>query len=162
LVGAWGTAVAAASTHALAAGLQDMWSQGMPLTHKHTETHTDTHTYTHTDTHTYKQTYIHTYIYTVRLASANSAAHMFSVLAIAPELATADRPLVEAVELAPTSVAALLLPRLCLNRFYVAPGVKHASQHAWQVAVGQCGKSLLCRIFSHAVSYYVEMAHSTR
>ena len=52
-----------------------------------------------------------------------------------------------------------LLPRLCLNRFYVADGVKIASQETWVSIVGQKGKSMLSKVPEQAISYYTEMSY---
>ena len=49
-----------------------------------------------------------------------------------------------------------LLPRLCLNRYYMAEGVKLYCQETWKLAVGDAGKSMVEKYISHVVEYYVE------
>ncbi|KAG0725181.1 hypothetical protein GWK47_039084 [Chionoecetes opilio] len=49
-----------------------------------------------------------------------------------------------------------LLPRLCLNRYYVAEGVRLYSQETWRQATGADGKSLVEKYIDPVVSYYAE------
>ena len=53
-------------------------------------------------------------------------------------------------------VLSLLLPRLCLNRYYLAEGVRIYSQETWILTVGQNGKSLVEDNIEHFVKYYIE------
>ena len=50
----------------------------------------------------------------------------------------------------------LVLPQLCLNRYYVADGVRFYSQQTWQAAVGADGRAWVARCIQTVVSYYVE------
>jgi hypothetical protein len=52
----------------------------------------------------------------------------------------------------------LLLPRMCLNRCYVAEGVKLFSQQTWREIVGMRGKELLVQFMPETVEYYLEAA----
>lgn len=53
-------------------------------------------------------------------------------------------------------VIGLLLPRLCLNRYYLAEGVRIYSQETWVQLVGKEGKSLVEKDIERFVKYYVE------
>ena len=53
-------------------------------------------------------------------------------------------------------VLSLLLPRLCLNRYYLAEGVRIYSQETWVLTVGQNGKSLVEDNIDNFVKYYIE------
>ena len=47
-----------------------------------------------------------------------------------------------------------LLPRLCLNRYYLAEGVRIHSQQTWRQVAGQQGKQLVETHILHTVQYY--------
>uniref|UniRef100_A0A6A7G1B8 Dynein axonemal assembly factor 5 TPR repeats domain-containing protein n=1 Tax=Hirondellea gigas TaxID=1518452 RepID=A0A6A7G1B8_9CRUS len=49
-----------------------------------------------------------------------------------------------------------LLPRICLNRYYVAEGVRLYSQETWRQVAGTEGKSLVQQYMQHVVEYYIE------
>lgn len=49
-----------------------------------------------------------------------------------------------------------LLPRLCLNRYYVAEGVRLYSQETWRQVTGAEGKTLVEKYIDPVVSYYIE------
>lgn len=49
----------------------------------------------------------------------------------------------------------LLLPRLCLNRYYMAEGVKLYSQATWKMTVGAQGKTFVEKYCREVVDYYV-------
>jgi len=49
-----------------------------------------------------------------------------------------------------------LLPRVCLNRYYLAEGVRIYSQNTWRQIAGQRGKLLVEKYIENTVSYYVE------
>ncbi|XP_066947983.1 uncharacterized protein [Macrobrachium rosenbergii] len=50
----------------------------------------------------------------------------------------------------------LLLPRLCLNRYYVAEGVRLHSQETWRQVAGSDGRSLVEKYIDSVVIYYIE------
>ncbi|XP_068210561.1 uncharacterized protein [Palaemon carinicauda] len=50
----------------------------------------------------------------------------------------------------------LLLPRLCLNRYYVAEGVRLHSQETWRQVAGADGRSLVEKYIDSVVAYYIE------
>lgn len=50
----------------------------------------------------------------------------------------------------------VLLPRLCLNRYYVAEGVRLHSQETWRQVAGSEGKALVEKYIDSVVSYYIE------
>lgn len=52
----------------------------------------------------------------------------------------------------------LLVPHMCLNRYYVAEGVRTYSQETWRLAVGDEGKDWVARCIQNVVSYYVEQS----
>lgn len=49
-----------------------------------------------------------------------------------------------------------LLPRLCLNRFYAAEGVKAASHETWRAVMGMRGREMYAQCVADAVEYYVD------
>jgi len=49
-----------------------------------------------------------------------------------------------------------LLPRICLNRYYLAEGVRIYSQNTWRQVAGQRGKVLVEKYIEEIVQYYVE------
>lgn len=57
------------------------------------------------------------------------------------------------------NVYAFLLPPMCLNRFYVAEGVRLYSQQTWcQVTAGQ-GRQLLNSVLQPTLEYYVTQCY---
>ncbi|XP_038077963.1 uncharacterized protein LOC119745577 [Patiria miniata] len=50
----------------------------------------------------------------------------------------------------------LLLPRMCLNRYYVAEGVRTYSQHTWRQVTGEQGKLFVEANMPNMVDYYIE------
>jgi len=50
----------------------------------------------------------------------------------------------------------VILPRLCLNRYYLAEGVRIYSQKTWGEVVGAEGCSLVLAFLKETVEYYVE------
>ncbi|KAL3656788.1 hypothetical protein V7S43_018245 [Phytophthora oleae] len=57
----------------------------------------------------------------------------------------------------------ILLPRLCLNRYYIAERVQKYSQESWQMIVGTQGRELVAKYANEIVDYYVEMtSHCVR
>ena len=49
-----------------------------------------------------------------------------------------------------------LLPRLCLNRYYLAEGVRIYSQQTWMLVVGEEGKGVVEKDIEKFVQYYIE------
>ncbi|KAK1946215.1 hypothetical protein P3T76_001768 [Phytophthora citrophthora] len=57
----------------------------------------------------------------------------------------------------------ILLPRLCLNRYYIAERVQKYSQESWKMIVGTQGRELVAKYANEIVDYYVEMtSHCVR
>lgn len=52
----------------------------------------------------------------------------------------------------------ILLPRLCLNRYYVAEGVKLYCQETWRQVVGDRGKQLVERYIDEVVNFYIQQS----
>eukprot|EP00003_Mantamonas_plastica_P006393 TRINITY_DN1519_c1_g2_i1.p1 TRINITY_DN1519_c1_g2~~TRINITY_DN1519_c1_g2_i1.p1 ORF type:complete len:707 (+),score=256.45 TRINITY_DN1519_c1_g2_i1:1841-3961(+) len=48
----------------------------------------------------------------------------------------------------------VLLPRMCLNRYYVAEGVRVYSQDSWKRIVGMEGRNLIAQYIDETVAYY--------
>jgi hypothetical protein len=53
------------------------------------------------------------------------------------------------------SIYTLLLSRLCLNRYYLAEGVRIFSQKTWELIVGPAGKEVVERHIGSFVNYYI-------
>lgn len=53
-----------------------------------------------------------------------------------------------------------LLPRMCLNRYYVAEGVRIYSQETWRQITGSRGKDLVEKFIDSTVAYYVSATKS--
>ena len=51
---------------------------------------------------------------------------------------------------------ALLLPRMCLNRYYVAEGVKIYSNETWRMVHGTNGKKMVCKYVKEVCNFYIE------
>lgn len=49
-----------------------------------------------------------------------------------------------------------LLPRICLNRYYIAEGVRIYSQETWRQVTGEFGKELVEKYIDKFVQYYEE------
>ncbi|CAG0913978.1 unnamed protein product [Notodromas monacha] len=49
----------------------------------------------------------------------------------------------------------LLLPRMCLNRYYMAEGVRLYSQETWRLVVGLDGRQLVAKYIKETVAYYL-------
>ena len=50
---------------------------------------------------------------------------------------------------------ALLLPPMCLNRYYLAEGVRLFNQETWKQVVGEHGKDLVGKYVKEIVSFYI-------
>ncbi|GMF24133.1 unnamed protein product [Phytophthora lilii] len=53
----------------------------------------------------------------------------------------------------------ILLPRLCLNRYYIAERVQKYSQESWRMIMGNQGRELVARYANEIADYYVEMTN---
>ncbi|XP_046749618.1 uncharacterized protein LOC124413223 isoform X2 [Diprion similis] len=53
-----------------------------------------------------------------------------------------------------------LLPKICLNRYYVAEGVRNYSQETWRQVTGPDGKALVERFVNETVNYYIKTTQS--
>ena len=51
-----------------------------------------------------------------------------------------------------------LLPRLCMNRFYTADGVKQYSHESWRIVIQTQGKSLITEYISYIIQHYIHMS----
>eukprot|EP00887_Chlorella_sp_A99_P007146 scaffold2.g7146.t1 len=72
----------------------------------------------------------------------------------------ATRAFMLAAEPFRAQVLPLLLPQMCLNRYYVAEGVRAYSQarETWQLVLGESGREWVARCAPAVVSYYVEQS----
>ena len=48
-----------------------------------------------------------------------------------------------------------LVPRMCLNRYYVAAGVRIYSNETWQIVFGGSGKQIVCKYAAEVSAYYI-------
>jgi hypothetical protein len=72
---------------------------------------------------------------------------------------TATRAFMEALGPARDAVALpALVPHMCLNRYYVAEGVRLYSQETWRLVVGEQGRAWVARCAPQVVAYYVEQS----
>lgn len=51
----------------------------------------------------------------------------------------------------------LLVPRLCLNRYYIADGVKLYSQETWRMVFGDQGRKVVAKYAKEVTEYYAAM-----
>ena len=61
---------------------------------------------------------------------------------------------------APASVLSLLLPRMCLNRYDVAEGVRLHAATSWREVCGMQGRRLVAEHVAEFVRYYVRAAEA--
>ncbi|KAL4425118.1 hypothetical protein ABPG77_008223 [Micractinium sp. CCAP 211/92] len=52
----------------------------------------------------------------------------------------------------------LLVPHMCLNRYYVAEGVRLYSQETWRQVMGDSGREWVAKCASQVVAYYIEQS----
>jgi len=52
----------------------------------------------------------------------------------------------------------ILLPAMCLNRYYVAAGVRIYSQETWKSVYGEEGKEIVAKFAKYVTEYYVSQA----
>lgn len=55
-------------------------------------------------------------------------------------------------------VLPFILPHMCLNRYYVAEGVRTFSQATWAMVMGEDGRTWVARCAPSVVSYYIEQS----
>lgn len=53
-------------------------------------------------------------------------------------------------------VYGILLPGICMNRYYLADGVKLYNQETWKTVVGDRGKELIEQYIAETVSFYID------
>ena len=56
------------------------------------------------------------------------------------------------------SAASLIIPKVCLNRFYVADGIKNYAQDTWQTIVDKQGRNILTTFIDSVIEHYIEMS----
>ena len=49
----------------------------------------------------------------------------------------------------------MLVPRMCLNRYYVAEGVRVYSNDTWRQVFGEQGKQMVCRYADQVADFYI-------
>ena len=54
----------------------------------------------------------------------------------------------------------LLVPRMCLNRYYVAEGVKIYSNETWVQVHGDQGKEVICRFAAEVATFYISQSQA--
>jgi hypothetical protein len=60
------------------------------------------------------------------------------------------------------AVLAVLLPALCLNRYYVAEGVRVYSQASWKLLMGTSGPQKVAEHIDAVVQYYISQSKVRR
>ena len=68
------------------------------------------------------------------------------------------RHLLSSVGPARAALLPVLLPRMCLNRYYLAEGVRNYSQQTWRIAFGTSGAELVEAHLSEMCEYYSAQA----
>jgi hypothetical protein len=53
----------------------------------------------------------------------------------------------------------LLVPPMCLNRYYVAEGVRSYSQATWAEVVGTDGPAVVASVIEHVVRHYIQQSN---
>ncbi|DAZ92489.1 TPA: hypothetical protein N0F65_012719 [Lagenidium giganteum] len=53
----------------------------------------------------------------------------------------------------------VLVPRLCLNRYYIAERVQKHSQETWRLLMGERGREIVAQYATEVANYYVEMTN---
>ncbi|KAI7841245.1 hypothetical protein COHA_005082 [Chlorella ohadii] len=71
---------------------------------------------------------------------------------------TATRTFMQCAEPYRERVFPLLLPHMCLNRYYVAEGVRLYSQETWRLVMGDSGREWVAKCAPQVVNYYVEQS----
>jgi len=52
----------------------------------------------------------------------------------------------------------ILIPRMCLNRYYVAEGVRNYSIETWRMVFGDSGKQMVCKFADAVANYYISQS----
>ena len=52
----------------------------------------------------------------------------------------------------------ILVPRMCMNRYYVAEGVKIYSNETWKLVHGDKGKDVICKYAQQVCEFYIEQS----
>ncbi|RLN47219.1 hypothetical protein BBJ29_004693 [Phytophthora kernoviae] len=53
----------------------------------------------------------------------------------------------------------VLVPRMCLNRYYIAERVQKYSNDSWRMIMGEKGRAIVAKYANEIVDYYVEMTN---
>lgn len=56
------------------------------------------------------------------------------------------------------AVYAVILPAMCLNRYYVAEGVRVFSQETWRLLMGEEGRARVAEHIDAVVPYYISQS----
>lgn len=70
----------------------------------------------------------------------------------------AARALLLGVTAAREAVYPIVMPAMCLNRYYVAEGVRLYSQETWRLVMGTSGREVVARYIDSVVPYYVSQS----
>ena len=54
----------------------------------------------------------------------------------------------------------MLVPRMCLNRYYVAEGVRVYSNDTWRQCFGEQGKQLVCKYADEVAAFYISQSEA--
>ena len=92
----------------------------------------------------------------VRLAATIAARSMFNCYAIIDDLI--DETHRQQLPIHSIEIASNIIPRLCMNRFYVADGVKTLANETWRLVVGMHGRGILCSVINPTLQYYCDMS----
>ncbi|PSC73633.1 ARM repeat-containing [Micractinium conductrix] len=71
---------------------------------------------------------------------------------------TATRTFMQCAAAYRERVFPLLLPHMCLNRYYVAEGVRLYSQETWRIVMGDKGREEVAKCAPQVVAYYIEQS----
>jgi hypothetical protein len=52
----------------------------------------------------------------------------------------------------------ILVPRMCMNRYYVAEGVKIYSNDTWKLVHGEKGKDVICKYAQQVCQFYIDQS----
>eukprot|EP00850_Spirogloea_muscicola_P012243 SM000078S22102 [mRNA] locus=s78:439279:445616:- [translate_table: standard] len=72
----------------------------------------------------------------------------------------ATRAFLESTERYKEQFYSILLPAMCLNRYYVAEGVRLYSQSTWATVMGNAGKRELASYAPQVVSFYIKQSRA--
>ena len=59
------------------------------------------------------------------------------------------------VDVSKEAVMRIIVPGMCLNRYYVAEGVRLYSQETWQLVMGDQGRAVVAKNIQAVVPYYI-------